>query len=138
MPEADEWDPDAYDKYIAAEVILPKGDGYLMGKVIDRKRDINGNPIGKSNSSPLFDTRVYHVEFQDGHTEEYTANTIAECLYSQVDTEGKQYILLDEIIDWKTNNDALDESHKFQVSSNEDLHKRRTTKGWLLCILWKD
>ncbi len=26
MPEADDFDPETYDKYIASEVLLPKGD----------------------------------------------------------------------------------------------------------------
>jgi hypothetical protein len=31
MPEADEWDPDSFDKYILAEVKLPKGDQEILG-----------------------------------------------------------------------------------------------------------
>jgi hypothetical protein len=137
-PDADEWDHDAFDKYISAEVLLPKGDQFILGKVIDRKRDIHGQPVGRSHNNPILDTRVYQVEFPDGHSEEFTANTIAECLYSQVDDEGKQYVIIDEIIDWQTDDSALDESNKFQVSHNGNIHPRRTTKGWKLCVLWKD
>jgi hypothetical protein len=34
MPEADEWDAEAFDKYISAEVMLPRDDEYLLGKVM--------------------------------------------------------------------------------------------------------
>ena len=55
-----------------------------------------------------------------------------------MDNEGNQYLLLEDIIDWKTSEDALDESNQFQISSNGNIHTRRTTKGWKLCVLWKD
>jgi hypothetical protein len=80
--EADNWDHNAYDQYIAAEVILPVGEHSMLGKVIERKRDRDGNPIGQAHSNPLLDTRIYQVEFPDGHCEEYSANTIAKCLCS--------------------------------------------------------
>jgi hypothetical protein len=138
MPEADDWDPESFDKYIAAEVIIPKGDQLLLEKVTQRKHDLDGNPIGKGNSNPIFDTRIYQVEFPDGHVEEFTANTIAECLYSQVDDEGKQYILLDDIIDFRVTKEAIPEENRFQISPNGNIHPQRTTKGWDLCVLWKD
>jgi hypothetical protein len=76
--------------------------------------------------------------FPDGTTAEYSANVIAECMYSQVDNEGNQYLLLDSIIDWKKTDEAVDDSNIGQVSFNGNLHPRRTTKGWKLCVQWKD
>lgn len=61
MPEADDRDPESFDQYISAEVLLPKGDSQLLGRVIDRKRDIHRNPIGKVHSNPIFDTCIYQV-----------------------------------------------------------------------------
>jgi hypothetical protein len=46
MPEADDFDHDAFDKYIASQVVLPTGDNISYGKVIRRKRDNDGNLIG--------------------------------------------------------------------------------------------
>jgi hypothetical protein len=40
-------------------------------------------------------------------TAEYSPNVIAERLYSQVNNEGNQFLLLDEIIDWKMTDDAV-------------------------------
>jgi hypothetical protein len=68
------------------------------------------------------------VTFPDGHSVKYLANTIAKCLYSQVDSEGNQYIPLDEIIDWKRTSNAVEDSDLLQISHNGNLHHRRTTK----------
>jgi len=85
MPEADAYDAQMYDQYISAEVMVPKGDILVSARVIGRKTDRDGNPIGVGQLNPLLDTRVYEVQFPDGHTEEFAANTIAENIYSQVD-----------------------------------------------------
>jgi hypothetical protein len=101
MPEADKWDVEAYDNYISTEVRLPKNGSEVIGTVVSRKKDRDGNPIRKSNTNPILDTRLYQVMFPEGKMAEYTANVIAECLYSQVDNEGRQYLLLEDTIDWK-------------------------------------
>jgi hypothetical protein len=80
--DADDYDPEVYDKYILAQVLLPKGDSMVQAQVIGQKKDRDGNPIGKANRNPLMDTRIYDLKFPDGHTEEYHANLIAESLYS--------------------------------------------------------
>jgi hypothetical protein len=138
MPEADEWDAEAYDQYISAQVRLPKDGTEVLGQVISRKRDVVGNPIGKSNVNPILDTRLYQVMFPDGNVAEYSANVIAEYLYSQVDNEGRQYLLLDEIIDFKKTEDAFDDYNILQLSHNGNVHPIRTTIGWKLCGKWKD
>ena len=76
MPEADEFVVKAFDKYLAAEVILPKGKNLVLGKVIGRKRDPDGNPIGRGHSNPIIDTHLYQVQFPNGHVEEYSANLL--------------------------------------------------------------
>jgi hypothetical protein len=95
MPEADEWDPEANDRYISSEVKLPRNGSEILGQVFARKCDCEGNPIGMANVNPILDTQVYQVMFPEGNVAEYSANVIAECLYSQVDDEGRQYLLLD-------------------------------------------
>jgi chromatin remodeling complex protein RSC6 len=47
MPEADDYNADAFDKYLGAETLLALGDSMLQGIVKTRKRDADGNPIGK-------------------------------------------------------------------------------------------
>ncbi len=137
MPEADAFDAQMYDQYISAEVMVPKGDILVPAKVIARKHDRDGNPIGIGHSNPLMDTRIYDVQFPDGHTEEFAANTIAENIYSQVDAEGNQYLLLKEITDHKRDGSAIAADDKWiQHGSNKQL--RRTTQGWQLKVLWRD
>jgi len=138
MPDADDWDSEALNKYIAAEVKLPKNGQEILGKAIARKRDHDGNPIDKAHSNPILDTRQYQVIFPDGETAEYSANVIAECLYSQVDNEGNHFLLLDEILDWKRMDDAAKDEKILQVSHNGNIHRRRTTRGWKLCVKWKE
>ena len=48
-------------------------------------KDNQGRPIGVASDNPILDTRMYEVEYQEGHTEELAANIIAENLFAQVD-----------------------------------------------------
>jgi len=139
-PELDDYDEETLDKLLAAEVILPKGDYQFVGKVIGRKRDANGNPVGRANSNPILDTRVYEVEFPDGSVNDYAANILAEALYAQVDVDGNRFLLLKEIIDHKTDATALSKLDAIVVNVNgsrNPAHKF-TTKGWSLLCQWAD
>jgi len=138
MQDEDDWEPETFDQYISAQVILPSQDGQLLGTVTSRKRDLQGNPVGVSNKNPILDTRIYEVTFPDGHTAEFSANVIAECLYSQVDPEGRAYSIFEEIVDWRKTKDAIEDHDIFQVSHNGNIHRRRTTKGYQLCVRWAD
>jgi len=138
MPEADCWDSDAFDQYLLAELIIPRGDGFESGKVVARKRDSNGNPVGRSDQNPLLDTCIYEVEFVNGHVEEFAENVIAECMYSQIDAKGQQQQLLQDIVDHQKGPDTVTIKDGFVVSSNGNLVKRQTTQGWDICVEWKD
>ena len=137
MPDADDFDVDTYDAYISAQVALPKGDEMTLGTIVQRKRDKDGNVIGKHNENPILDTRVYEVEFSDGEVLEYSANIIAENLYAQVDEEGYHQVVFDDIVHHKTNKEAV-KSEDDYVTINRRKCRRLTTKGWKLCVLWKD
>jgi hypothetical protein len=105
--EADDYTPESYDEYLLAQVNLPVGDTFRKGKVIRRKRDSNGRPLGVRNTNPLLDSREYEVHFPDGSTQSYLANTIAENLYSQVDQEGRSYTMLSKIVDHEVSDDVV-------------------------------
>ena len=60
----------------------------LRAKITGRKRDENGNPIGRYNSNPMLNSRTYLAEFPDGHIQELSANTIVEAVYNQIDGDG--------------------------------------------------
>ena len=55
--------PEVNENYVNASVMLPRGKKYARGKVIGRKRDADGNAVGRTNDNPILDTRKYHVEF---------------------------------------------------------------------------
>jgi Reverse transcriptase (RNA-dependent DNA polymerase) len=137
IQEIDDYDPEGYDGYITAQVLLPKGEEFKIGTVVKRRLDDDGKPIGTSNSNPILDSREYEVEFDDGCVLEYSANVIAENLYSQVDAEGRRFVMLQEILDHQKDNSAVPKDDEFVVSNGKRV-RRYTTKGWKLCILWKD
>ena len=137
MDEMDEDDPDTYDQYVGATVKLPIGDKFVAGKVRSRKRELDGSVKGRANPNPILDTRTYEVEFPDGQVTEYTANVIAESMYAQCDVEGNEFLLLDSIVDHHKDGDAVKMQDAYiQHGSNRKL--RQTTKGWKLCVEWKD
>ena len=137
IQEIDDYNPEGYDGYITAQVLLPKGEEFQIGTVVKRRLDDDGKPIGTSNSNPILDSREYEVEFDDGCVLEYSANVIAENLYSQVDAEGRRFVMLQEILDHQKDNSAVPKDDEFVVSNGKRV-RRYTTKGWKLCILWKD
>ena len=136
--EADEYTPETFDGYLTASVLLPRGGEVLQAQVVGRKRDANGNPVGRAHSNPILDTREYEVEFSDGSRDVYTANLIAENMYSQVDDEGRHFALLSDIIDHKSDGKAVASDDGFFVDWHGKQQRRITTKGWKLLVEWKD
>jgi hypothetical protein len=62
-------------------------------------------------SRGLFNTtREYEIKFKDGTHEKYQANVIAVNMFAQVDSEGNQFLLLQEITDHKEDHSARDSS----------------------------
>jgi hypothetical protein len=110
------------DLIVGAEVMLPKdGETPMIAKVVGRKRDKDGNPIGEKADNPVLDTREYLVRFQDGTEEAHVLNKIAQALYSELDEEGHRWYTFKEIV-----------AHKRGSGG------RGKTKGWLLEILWQN
>ncbi len=111
--DADDFTPESVDEYISASVLLPRGEDVVRAKVVGRTHGRDGNPLGVRHSNPILDTREYQVEFPDGSTATYTANVIAENLYSQVDEEGCHFAILQEITDHKRDGSALSKDDGF-------------------------
>ena len=85
------------------------------GYVKRRARDAEGELFGTRNSNPILDTRSYEVEFPDGDVAEFTANTIAENMFSQCNDAGNQYPLMSGIVDHKSNDKAVSKSDRYVV-----------------------
>jgi hypothetical protein len=84
-------------------------------------------------------TRIYLVEFDDGHVAEYGANANAEAIYNQVDDYGFSESLFTDIIGHRKNEEAAmpDEDFTALEASKKPFHAR-TTKGWDISIQWSD
>jgi len=129
VDEADGYDEDTYDTFLGGQLMLEHKGQLALGTVTKRAKGEDGNPIGKHNANPLFDTRKFEVEFPDGDVQEYYANVIAENLFSQVDSEGRQMLLMESISDHKKDEQAIKKEH---------WKGGPTTKGWKLLVQWKD
>ncbi len=135
--DADDYTPEAFDQYLTAEIVTDRGGDVLRGTVKSRKRNHDGKPIGSSNPNPLLDTRENLVCFEDGTEDAYTANLIAESLYSQIDDDGRRLQTMEEIVDHERNHSALKEEDAY-YSTKSGPKPKRTTKGWCLLVEWKD
>jgi hypothetical protein len=126
------------DEYLGANVCLPGNDGdEVLCKVKGRKRDTNGIPIGERNNNPILDSRIFQVEFPDGHIEEYSTNVIAEAILSQADEDGNNYGILEEIVEHRRRDCAVPMSEGYTlVGTNRK--PVITTKGWDLKVRWSD
>ena len=129
---------DTYDQYIGAEIPVsdPKG-MTLMAKVVKKTLDNDTNVSSKAYN-PLQDHSRYEVVFPDGHTDELTANVIAEAMLSNIDTEGRHYSLLNEISDHKKDGTAISRSNGFYETRGGTKKAKKTTRGWKLLVEWKD
>jgi hypothetical protein len=85
----------------------------------------------------LLDTREYIVELEDGTYDSYFANTIAENLFTQCDAEGREFNVVKEIIDHKTDGHALTVQDGFYINNGQKRDKK-TTAGWKLQVEFSD
>jgi hypothetical protein len=47
IEEADEYTPEAYNEYVGAQVMIPRPDGRIQGRITKRAKGEDGNPIGR-------------------------------------------------------------------------------------------
>jgi hypothetical protein len=128
----DEFDPDSYDSYLNMEIAVDRdGQEPQLARVSKRLRDNAGNPIGQANNNPILDTRLYEVEYLDGHRAAMSANTIAENMFAQVDQEdGHRLILFDEIIGHRVDGSQVREGNDDIITNSLGVKKQvQTTKG---------
>ncbi len=139
QPEEDTHDVETYDEMVGAAIEVNRGGEAVRGHVIGRTHDDAGNLVGKHHPNPLVNTSKYSVEYEDGSKEELSSNIIAEAIFAKVDDEGREYLLLDSIIDHKRDESvALNESNGFNVKSNGTRVAKQTTQGWKFLLRWKD
>ena len=132
IPHIDVIDNAHEDEYINMRLSLPQGaDETIVHATVKRRAvDSSGLPIRIPSKNPMTDTRLFDVEYLDGSIETVSANVIAECLLSQVDSEGHRQLILDDIIDHRSTADAVKINDAFYTTDNCLRRRRKTTKGW--------
>jgi len=141
IPEADaEFTPEVLDDtYMNMEVsVTRQDDGPSFARVTKRLRDANGLPIGTANDNPILDSRMYEVEYPDGHKAALSANVIAQNMFAQVDEEGNRHVLFDAIIDHRVDGTEVKTMDAFIKNKVGHKRRRETTKGWEILVQWKD
>lgn len=77
------------------------------------------------------------VELEDGTYDSYFANTIAENLFTQCDAEGRQFNVIRDIVDHKTDGHAISRQDGFYYVNGQQRCKK-TTAGWKLQVEFTD
>ena len=72
------------------------------------------------------------MEYDDETYDFYFANIIPENLYSRVDSEGHQFLVLEDISYHKSYGTAIYVADGFIISQGENTHPKKTTCGWEL------
>ena len=137
-PTSEEGAMEQLDEYIGAQIPLDTKQGPTLVKVISRKRSSNGSLIGSKHDEPTRDSRIYNVQFPDGHFEQYSTNVLHESLLSSVDEQGYDTGLISEISGYRFDSNAISKANGFTRSSNGNKIPIVTTKGCEVRVTWKD
>ena len=135
-----EVESEAFDRFLGASLEVPSqdGEGKVLAKVKERKRNSDGELIGSTHENPILSTAIYKVESPDGTINEYSANIIAENLYSQVDDDGYNFDLLYEIVGYRKDQTAVESKDGYFTTKSGTKRKVITTKGWQLHVQWEN
>ena len=119
--------------YVNTSVMLPILNTYDRGKVIGRKRDADGNFVGRRNDKSILDTREYCVYFDDEEVRKRTASLITESMYEAFDDFVNEYLMVDSIVGYQKNDKAI------RVPDDNVVHRgqrlvRISTVGCQLCV----
>jgi hypothetical protein len=137
--DEDDVDSEAYDKLIGAELMVDFGtEGKRQATVKKRARDYDGHLLGSQHRNPQLDQREYEIEYDDGTSQRMFGNIIAANLYAQMDEDGISHALLNEIIDHRKDETAITRENGFTLSRYGARTPKRTTKGWELCVEWRN
>jgi hypothetical protein len=71
---------------------------------------------------------MYEVEYPDGHKASLAANAIAENMFAQVDDEGNQHVLFEEIVDHRTDGSEVKQQDAFILTRSGTKRRKETTK----------
>ncbi len=77
----------------------------------------------------MLDTQSYIVEFDDNDQTEVTTNLIAKSMYAQCDPDGNQYLLLANIVDHRSLDNAIKLAHQKAVRADSRTYLQHSTTG---------
>ena len=89
----------------------------LLG-VKKRLKDANRRPIRLGNKNPILSSIMYEFEYCDRYVTAMAANVIAENLFAQIYQEGNIFLLIDYIIDTRTDGTPKLQQDVFVVTNN--------------------
>ena len=98
--------------------VLIYGGETTFARVRKRLKDANGLPIGTLHKNPILDTRVYEVEYADGHKASTAAIAITMTLFAQVDTEGNHHSLFEKNVYQCTDGKEIKQQDEFVMTKN--------------------
>ena len=78
------------------------------------------------------------MEYDDGTHDYSFSNVITENLYSQVDSEGHQFFLLEEISDHRIDRTYISVAGEVKIRRGGNKHSKKTTRGWELLTQMKE
>ena len=59
-------------------------------------------------------------------------------MYAQCDPDGKQYMLLDQLVDHRKKGNAISLTKQIVQRDNGRTYRRKTATGWQICCQWID
>ena len=108
-----------------------------FARVKNRLKDANGRPIGVATDNPILYSRMYEVEYCNGYVSEMAANVFAENLFVQFDQEGNRFLLIEYIIETRTNGTQTLEQDVFFITKRGTKQskiqlkdKKSASNGW--------
>ena len=82
----------------------------------------------------MLDARECFLEFPNQSRERYSANVIAENLYSQCDSKGCRFNMIEEIIDHRIASEALHGDDAYRTMKIRQKVPKQTAKGHQLLL----
>ena len=99
-----------------------------------RATDAKGYAIRRAHNNQILDTQEYEVELEYRKTDSYFSNIIIYNVYSQLDREGHQTLVMSEIVDHHRDGSSFTKYNGFtSIHSNTP---KNTTNGWYVLIEW--
>ena len=117
------------DEFIGTQILLSTKTGPELIKVTSRKRDSTGHLIGTKYSRPTLDSRIYNVQFPDGHYDQYITYVLVEALFDSCDDDGYDTGFISEISGHRFNATAIRKPDSFYLSKDSNRRLNITTKG---------